>query len=152
MLSNEIHKSCPIMDFKCSILLKAQIHEISENCEFQWKWVYRIKPVKCYRMKSISPVRLWNLSALYYFNPQIHEKSENCQFQWKWVYRIKPVKCYRMKCIRPVRLWILSALYYSRLKYMKKVKIPNFNESGFIGLSPSNAIEWKPEVLSDYGF
>ncbi len=35
MLSNEIHKSGPIMDFKCSILLKAQIHEISENCQFQ---------------------------------------------------------------------------------------------------------------------
>ncbi len=59
-----------------------------------------------------SPVRLWILSALYYFNPQIHEKRESCQFQLKWVYRIEHVKCYRMKSISPVRLWILSALYY----------------------------------------
>ncbi len=63
-------------------------------------------------MKSVSPVRLWILSALYYFNPQIHEKCENCQFQSKWVYRIKHVKCYRMKSTSPVGLWILSALYY----------------------------------------
>ncbi len=35
---------------------------------------------------------------------------------------------------------------------MKKVKIINNNESGFIGLSTSNAIELNPYVLSDYGF
>ncbi len=68
MVSNEIHKSCPIMDFKCTTLPSGSN-------------TYRIKHVKCYRMKSTSPVRLWILSALYYFNPQIHEKSENCQFQ-----------------------------------------------------------------------
>ncbi len=38
------------------------------------------------------------------------------------------------------------------LKYMEKVKIVNFNESGFNGLSTSNAIEWNPYLLSDYGF
>ncbi len=38
------------------------------------------------------------------------------------------------------------------LKYMKKVKIVNYNESGFIGLSPSNAMEWNAYVLTDYGF
>ncbi len=35
---------------------------------------------------------------------------------------------------------------------IKKEKIVNFNESGFIGLSTSNAIEWNPYVLSDYVF
>ncbi len=79
MLSNEIHKPCPIMDFKCTILHNPQIHEKSENSQFELKWFYRIKHVKCYRMKSISSVRLWILSALYYFKPQIHEKSENYQ-------------------------------------------------------------------------
>ncbi len=28
-------------------------------------------------MKSISPVRLWTLSDLYYINPKTHENSEN---------------------------------------------------------------------------
>ncbi len=27
----------------------------------------------------------------------------------------------------------------------------NFNESGFIGLDTSNAIEWYPYILSNYG-
>ncbi len=46
----------------------------SENYQFELKWVNWIKNVKCNRMKSISPVRLWILSALYYFKPQIHKK------------------------------------------------------------------------------
>ncbi len=83
--------------------------EKCENDQFQWKWVYRIKHVKCYRMKSISPDRLCILSDLYYYNPKIHE---NEQFQWKRVYRIGYVKCYRMKSISPDRLCILSDLYF----------------------------------------
>ncbi len=63
-------------------------------------------------MKSISPVRLWILSDLYYLSPKIHEKSENDQLKLMWVYRIEHVKCYRIKSISPVRLWILSAQYY----------------------------------------
>ncbi len=35
---------------------------------------------------------------------------------------------------------------------MKKVKMINFNESGFIGVSTSNVIECNPYVLYDYEF
>ncbi len=120
MLSNEIHKSCPIMDFKCFILLWAW------NTRKKWKLSISMKaglsdlPREMPRMKSICPVRLWILSALYYFKPQIHEKSENYHFQWKWVYRIKHVKFYRIKSISPVRLRILSALYYFKPQMHEK--------------------------------
>ncbi len=143
MLSNENSVFLADNAFKVIFTNFVQkIHEKSENDQFQWKWVYRIKHVKCYRMKSISPVRLWILSDLNHFNPKIHEKSENDQFQWTWVYRIKHVKCYRMKSISPFRLWIIIALSYFDLKIHEKLKMINFNESGFIGLSTSNAIEW----------
>ncbi len=92
-------------------------------------------------MKYISPVRLWILSDLYYFNPKIHEKSENDEFQLKWVYRIKHVKCYRKKSMSSVRLWILSDLYYFNPETHEKVIMINCNESGFIRLIKSNAIE-----------
>ncbi len=52
-----------------------------KRMNFNEEWLNRIKQIKCYRMKSISPVLLWILNALYYFKPQIHEKSEHYQFE-----------------------------------------------------------------------
>ncbi len=125
MLSNEIHKSWPIMHFERPIKLKSKntLKKVFLY-QFQCKWVSRIKEVKCYRMKSISPGRSFIFSDLYYFNPKKREKSENDQFQWMWVYRIKHVKCYRMKSISPGRSFIFSNLYYFNQKNMKKWKWP----------------------------
>ncbi len=58
-----------------------KVHEKSENDHFQSQWVYRIKHVKCYRMKSISLDRLCIMSAVFHLDPKIHRKSENDQFQ-----------------------------------------------------------------------
>ncbi len=70
---------------------------------------------------------------------KIGKKNE---FQYKWVFRIKFVKCYRMTPICPALLWILSALDYFKYNIHENwEKKMNFNESGFIGLSTSNAIE-----------
>ncbi len=71
-------------------------------------------------MKSISPVRIWILSAVYYLKPQMHGNSENYQFQSMWVYRIKHVKCNRMKSTSPVRLRILGALNYFKPQMHEK--------------------------------
>ncbi len=67
---------------------------------------------------------------------KIGKKNE---FQYKWVFRIQHVKCYRMIPICPVQLWTVSSVDY--FKYNIQEKKMNFNESGVIGLSTSNAIE-----------
>ncbi len=74
------------------------------------------------------------LSDLYHFSPKIHEKSENAQCQWKLVYRITYVKCSGM---------IIHKSWHEKSITWKKVKMINFNESGFIKLGTSNAIEWE---------
>ncbi len=60
---------------------KYNIHENWEKNEFQEKWVYRIKHVKCYRMIPICPVHLGILSALDYFKYHVHENWEKNEFQ-----------------------------------------------------------------------
>ncbi len=92
-------------------------------------------------MIPICPVQLWTLSALDYFKYNIHENWEKNEFHRKWVSRIKHVKCYRMIPICPVQLWTLSALDYFKYNIHENWEKMNLNESGFIGLSTSNAIE-----------
>ncbi len=57
-----------------------KIREKSENDQFQWKWVYGIKHVKCYgiRIHRSCPIVDFKWSIL--FNPNIHENSENDQY------------------------------------------------------------------------
>ncbi len=133
-----IHKSCPTMHFSDLYYFNPRIHGKSENDQFQWKWVYRIKYVKCYQMNSIKYCPI--IDFMWF----IHERSKKYKFQWNWVYRIKHVKCYRMKSIRMSGYEYLVICTTLIQKYMKKVKMINFNDSGFFGLSTSNAIEWNP--------
>ncbi len=79
---------------------------------------------------------------------KIGKKNE---FHRKGVYRIKHVKCYRMIPIGPVQLWILSPLDYFIYNMHENWEKMNFNKSGYIGLSTSNAIERYPYILSNYG-
>ncbi len=60
---------------------KYNIPENWEKNEFQSKWVYRIKHVKCYRMIPICSVQLWILRALDCFKYSIHENWEKNEFQ-----------------------------------------------------------------------
>ncbi len=127
--------------------------KIGKKNEFQWKWAFRIKHVKCYRTIPICPLQLWTLISLDYFKYNIHDNWDKNEFQWKWVYRIKHVKCYRMVPIYPVQLWTISSLDYFKYNIHENwEKKMNFNTSGFFGLSTSNAIEWYPYNLSNYGF
>ncbi len=81
MLSNDTHMSSPIMSLSALYYFKFNKNENWEKYEFQWKWVYRIKHVKCYRMIPICPVQLWILSALDYLIYNIHENWEKNEFQ-----------------------------------------------------------------------
>ncbi len=58
MHSHEIRKDVGLWILSDLYYFNTHIPEIGENDQFQRMWVYRIKHVKCYRMKSISPVRL----------------------------------------------------------------------------------------------
>ncbi len=74
---------CPVKLCTLSALdyYKYHAQENWEKNEFQLKFVYRIKHVKCYRMITIYPVHLGILSALDYFKYHVHENLKKKEFQ-----------------------------------------------------------------------
>ncbi len=80
-VENKMCRFAVDMSLQTHCTLSITYMKIGKKNEFQWKWYYRIKHVKCYRMVPIYPVQLWILSALGYFKYNIHENWE----KRKWI-------------------------------------------------------------------